>query len=145
MPPLTSPNLPLLVAAALNVAAALAHFACLALGPRAFQWLGAGEPIVRMSAAGHWYPPFIAVVIGVVLSIWALYALSGAGLIAPLPFLRIVLAGITAIYLLRALAFPLLKPAFPGNSQLFWLVSSGICLVMGLTHLVGLVQVWGRT
>lgn len=73
---------------------------------------------------------------------WTLYALSGAGVIFPLPYLRPALVGITGVYLLRALAFPLLKPAFPDNSTAFWLVTSAVCLVIGLTHLVGLIQVW---
>ena len=97
-----------------------------------------------MAEAGHWYPNFIAFVIGVMLSVWAVYALSGAGLLMQLPFVRLVLSAITGIYLLRALAFPLLKPAFPGNSDMFWLVTSGICLVIGLIHLVGLRQVWNQ-
>ena len=138
-------NLPLLFGAALSFAAALLHFACILWGAGGFRFLGAGEPIVGMAAAGHWYPPFIAFVIGAVLSVWGVYALSGAGLVPALPYVRVVLVGITAVYLLRALAFPLLKPAFPENSMAFWLITSAICLVMGLTHLVGLIQVWQRT
>lgn len=57
-----------------------------------------------------------------------------------MPYLRPVLTGITAVYVLRALAFPLLKPVFPGNSTTFWLLSSLICLLVGLVHLVGLIQ-----
>lgn len=98
--------------------------------------------MASLSEAGHWYPSAIAFVIGVVLSLWALYALSGAGVVRPLPCLRLVLAGITSIYLLRALAFPLLRTAFPGNSTTFWLLTSALCLVIGLTHLLGLVQIW---
>lgn len=138
-------NTPLLFGAALSFMAALLHFACIPWGANGFRFLGAGEPIVSMSAEGHWYPPFIAFVIGTILTVWAIYALSGAGRIAPLPYLRLVLSGITAIYLIRALAFPLLKPAFPDNSMTFWLVTSGICLVIGMAHLIGLFQVWHRT
>lgn len=61
-----------------------------------------------------------------------------------LPYMRLVLGTITCIYLLRAILFPLLKPAFPGNSNAFWLVSSGICLLIGAFHLIGLRQVWDR-
>ena len=134
----------LLVGAALSLVAAILHFACIFWGTNGFRFLGAGEPIVSMSAAGHWYPPFIAFVIGTVLTVWAFYALSGAGVISPLPLLRVVLVGITAVYLLRATAFPLLKPIFPGNSTTFWLVTSGISLLIGLAHLTGLIQVWRR-
>lgn len=138
-------NLSLLLAAVLSFIAALLHFACIPWGASGFRFLGAGEPIVSMSAAGHWYPSLVAFVIGAILSVWTIYALSGAGLIPPLPYLRLVLIGITAVYLLRAVAFPLLKPAFPGNSTTFWLITSAICLVIGIAHLVGLIQVWQRT
>jgi len=82
--------------------------------------------------------------IGSILSVWASYALSAAGFLRPLPFLKPVLVFITAIYILRAVAFPLLKPAFPGNSQTFWLISSAICLLVGVVHLVGVIQAWGH-
>lgn len=142
---MSSYNIPLLIGAALSLFAAILHFSCIFWGANGFRFLGAGEPIVSMSAAGHWYPPFIAFVIGAVLATWALYALSGAGVISPLPYLRVALVGITVVYLLRAVAVPLLKPVFPDNSTAFWLVTSVICFVIGLAHLVGLVQVWQRT
>ena len=138
-------NIPLLLGATLSFFAAIMHFACIPWGTNGFRVLGAGERMVNMSAAGHWFPPLVAFVIGTVLLVWSVYAFSGAGIIAPLPYLRPVLIGITAVYLLRAVAFPVLKPAFPGNSTMFWLVSSAICLVIGLTHLIGIVQVWHRT
>jgi hypothetical protein len=97
-----------------------------------------------MAEKGHWYANFIAFAIGALLAVWAVYALSGAGLLMRLPFVRLVLSVITGIYLLRAVAFPLLKPAFPENSGTFWIVTSGICLVIGLVHLAGLRQVWGQ-
>ncbi len=138
-------NIPLLFGATFSFTAAALHFACIVWGANGFRLLGAGEPIVSMSAAGHWYPPVIAFVIGVVLSGWGIYALSGSGVIAPLPYLRQTLAVIAIIYLVRALAFPLLKPLFPGNSDTFWIVTSTICMIIGLTYLVGLAQLWQRT
>ena len=134
----------LVLGAALSAIAAALHFACIFWGAPGFRFLGAGEPIAQMAERGHWYPSFIAFVIGALLMVWATYALSGAGLLVKLPFVRLVLSTITGIYLLRALVFPLLKPAFPGNSDTFWMVTSGICLVIGLIHLVGLRQVWSQ-
>ncbi|MBT0963389.1 hypothetical protein I8J34_19570 [Denitromonas sp. IR12] len=134
----------LVMGAALSQIAAVLHFSCIFWGANGFRLLGAGEPIVALAAVGHWYPRLVAFAVGVLLSVWALYALSGAGVIWPLPYVRGVLICITAIYLIRALAFPLIQPAFPGNSAAFWVVSSTICLVIGLVHLVGLVQVWQR-
>jgi len=141
---LSSGSVFLLVSASLSLAAAVLHFACIPWGANGYRILGAGEPIVTWAAQGHWYPPLVAFFIGSVLSVWASYALSAAGFLRPLPFLKPVLVFITAIYILRAVAFPLLKPAFPGNSQTFWLISSAICLLVGVVHLVGIIQAWGH-
>ncbi len=134
----------MLFAAVLSAVAAALHFACIFWGAAGFRLLGAGEPIAQMAERGHWYPGFIAFVIGTLLAVCAAYALAGAGLLMQLPFARLVLSAITGVYLLRALAFPLLKPLFPGNSDTFWMVTSGICLVIGLLHWVGLRQVWSQ-
>ena len=84
----------------------------------------------------------MAIFIAGVLSVWGLYAWSGAGVIRRLPFLRLGLIIITAIYLLRGLLFSPMQAYFPGNSATFWYVSSAICLAIGILHLIGLFQVW---
>jgi hypothetical protein len=138
----SSTNTFLLVASALSAGAALMHFACIFLGAACFRYLGAGDRFVRMANQGHWYPRFVAFMVGALLSLWSLYALSGAGAIPRLPFVVVVLIAITMVYLLRAVSFPILRPVITGNSDTFWYVSSLISLVIGLLHLVGLVQVW---
>ena len=72
---------------------------------------------------------------------WSAYALSGAGVIDPLPLLRPALCVITLVYLLRGLLGPFVL-AGTGRSTRFIMISSGICVVYGLVHLVGLAQVW---
>ena len=135
-------NLFLIAGAALSAIAALLHFACIFLGAPAFRTLGAGEKLARMAERGHWYPALVAFGIGVALSVCAAYALSAAGLLPRFPLLRTVLSLFAATLLLRAIAFPLLRPVFPENSTTFWLVSSAACLSMGLVHAVWLSQVW---
>jgi len=134
-------NLLLITGSIFSMTAALLHFARIFVGAPMFRFLGAGNPVVQMAAKGHWYPIFVAVAVGALLSVWSLYALSGAGVMAQLPYVRTALSVITSIYLLKAVAFPLLKPTFPGNCDTFWLVSSIICLVIGLVHFSGLMQV----
>lgn len=95
-----------------------------------------------MAERGEPYPTLMAAGIGTVLLLWALYALSGAGVVRRLPLLRTALCAITAVYLLRGIAFIPLQPLFPGNSLTFWLVSSGICLSIGIVHAIGLRQRW---
>lgn len=134
----------LIIGAALSGTAALLHLACIALGAPWYRLMGAGERMAQMAIAGHWYPTVVTLVIAVMLGVWALYALSGAGVITRLPLLRVALCAITAAYLLRAVGFVPLMRYFPDNSMTFWLVSSGICLMIGLVHALGLWQAWPR-
>lgn len=140
----TSPNRFLVIAGILSALAALLHLGCIVFGAPWYRFLGAGDQMAQMAAAGHWYPTVAALIIAAILSVWSLYAFSGAGLIGKLPLLRLALCTITGVYLLRGVAFVFLMPYFPGNSFTFWAVSSAICLVFGIVHLIGLRQVWPR-
>lgn len=132
-----------LIAAALSSAiAALAHVGCIIFGGDWYRFFGAGEQMARMAEAGHWYPTVLTSGIVVVLTIWSLYGLSGAGVIKRLPFLRLVLCLIAGIFLMRSMFFIAILPMFPGNSLTFWLVSSSICLVIGILYAVGTYQRW---
>lgn len=132
----------LIIGGALSTAAAVAHLVCILLGPAAYRFMGAGEKMARAVEAKRLLPTLVTLVIAAVLFAWAAYAFSGAGVIGHLPFAKVVLPAICVVYLGRALAFPLLKPQFPENSQTFWLVSSGICLVIGLVHVYGVFLQW---
>jgi hypothetical protein len=136
------PNRFLLAGATLSALAALAHLGCIAFGGPWYRFFGAGERMAQLAEAGHWLPTAMTVSIAAVLSTWAAYALSGAGVIRRLPLLRVVLCAITAVYLVRGLGFVALMPRFPGNSLAFWIVSSAICLGVGLVHLFGVRQAW---
>lgn len=130
----------LMIGGTLSAIAALAHLACIALGPSAYRFMGAGERMARAVEAGKRKPALITLAIASILLLWALYAFSGAGIIPRLPLTKIALALISVVYLARAVAFPLLKPAFPENSRIFWWVSSSICLVLGLLYAIGTVS-----
>lgn len=132
----------LAIGGSLSAAAALAHAACIVVGAPAYRFMGAGEKMARAAEARKLQPMLVTLAITGVLFVWAAYAFSGAGAIGRLPFTKLALSAICAVYLGRAVAFSLLKPAFPENSPAFWLVSSGICLAIGLLHLYGLIAQW---
>jgi hypothetical protein len=132
----------LVLGGTLSAAAAVAHLACIALGPPAYRFMGAGERMARAVESGSVRPTLITLAIATVLLIWALYAFSGARLIGRLPVTGPALTAISVVYLARALGFPLLRPMFPENSTTFWLVSSGICLVLGSLYAAGAITVW---
>ena len=97
--------------------------------------------MAELAELGSWRPTLITLTITAILSLWALYAASGAGIMVKLPLLRPVLCAITSVYLLRGLAgFALISPL--GRSPAFWLWSSAICLAIGAVHFIGVVQSW---
>jgi len=137
-------NLLLVIGAAMSAVAALLHAGCIIFGASWYRFFGAGERMAQMASAGSWYPTVVTSFIAAMLFAWSLYALSGAGVLPKLPLLRAALCAITAIYLLRGVAVLPLVFFSLGRSTAFWWWSSAICLVIGLTHLVGLKQVWER-
>ena len=128
----------------MSALAALLHLGCIVFGAPWYRFLGAGERMAQMDLVGHWYPTAFTLVITTVLVVWSLYAFSGAGVVRKLPFTRVALCAITGVYLLRGIAFAPLMAYFPDNSTTFWVVSSGICLLIGVVHFIGLRQVWSR-
>src|SRR5690242_4034431 len=136
------PNHFLLAAAACSGIAALLHLGCIVFGAPWYRFFGAGERMAQLAEAGNRYPAYVSLFIAAVLTAWALYALSGAGMLPRLPFVRAVLCAITAIYLMRGLAVLPLLLFTRGRSTAFWWWSSAICLAIGALHLLGLRQAW---
>ncbi len=136
----------------LTGAASLLHIGMIIGGPEWFRFFGAGEQMARMVARGFLYPTVLTLGIAAVLAVWALYALSGAGVIRRLPLLRVVLAAIAAVYLVRGiLGVPLvILVDDPYLNELrakmtFMIVSSAICIVLGLCYAAGAAAVWARS
>jgi len=127
----------LYLAALLTFCAALLHFVCVFWGANGFRFLGAGKTIVQMVERGHWYPNFTAIAVGLILTVCSIYAFLAAKGIQILPFTTLILTLVAVVFLIRGLAFPLLKSKFAGNSDLFWYVSSAFCLILGALYAVG--------
>lgn len=134
----------LLAAAICCFAAALAHVGCIVFGGDWYRFFGAGEQMARMAEQGLWYPTIVTSVIVLILFIWALYGLSGSGVIKRLPLTRLALVLIAGIFILRGVSFVALMPMFPENSLTFWLISSCICLFIGGLFAVGSFQQWSN-
>jgi hypothetical protein len=135
-------NVPLAVGALLSAIAALLHLGIIAGGPAWYRFFGAGERFARAAAQRRWYPTLVTLGIATVLGAWSAYALAGAGLIGTLPLLKAALVGITAVYLVRGMAYAPLVLAKGGRITPFVVWSSLICFAYGLVHLLGLVQRW---
>jgi hypothetical protein len=107
--------------------------------------------MARLAARGSAYPAVVTTGIAVVLGAWALYALSGAGVVRRLPRLRLALVLIAAIYLTRGVfGVPLvLLVDDPYAAELrarmtFMVVTSAICIALGLCYAVGAASAWRR-
>ena len=134
----------LLFGGLLSGLAALLHIAIIIGGPQWYRFFGAGEELASMAEKGSWYPAVLTFGIAVVLLLWALYAFSGAGLIRRFPLLKVGLVVISAIYLIRGLAF---IPAYIVKPEIvddFLIWSSLICLVYGFSYAIGTRQVWAK-
>lgn len=133
----------LLASAASSAIAALLHIGCIGFGAPWYRFFGAGERMAQLAAAGSPVPARFALGIAAVLTLWAAYALSGAGVIARLPLLRAALCAIVGIYLARGAAGLVLAAVAPGERGVgFWIWSSLICLAIGALHLAGTRQAW---
>jgi hypothetical protein len=138
------PNSALIVGAALSASAVLMHLCVIVGGASWYRFFGAGERMARAASARRAYPAIVTGAIALVLLGWVAYALSGAGVLAPLPLLKPVLCAITGIYLLRGSVIVPIVLLAPRKANLFLLWSSAICLVFGGAHLIGLWQVWAK-
>ncbi|MES2901540.1 MAG: hypothetical protein V4723_17555 [Pseudomonadota bacterium] len=131
-----------MLGALLSACAALLHVGCIVFGARWYRFFGAGEKMARMAQAGNPRAALITSGIVILLSVWAWYALSGAGLVGPMPLLRTGLTVIASVYVLRGLVLiPILIFARPLATP-FWWWSSAICLAFGLIHIQGLRSLW---
>lgn len=140
----SSYNLALILGAGLSAIAALLHVAIVFGGAPWYRFFGAGEKFAQAALKGHGWHDVLTLGIAVVLGVWAAYAFSGAGagLGLKLPWLKEVLWLITAAYLLRGIGgFGLLVTRPTGHSVPFIVVSSLICLAIGVVHWVGIWQI----
>ena len=134
----------LIIGAICSGVAALAHLGCIIFGGDWYRFFGAGEQMAKMAEDGHWYPTVVTSIIVLILSLWTLYGLSGSKVIFRLPLLKLGLIVISLIYLVRGVAFVAIMPMLPENSLIFWVVSSGICLFIGILYSVGTCQSWSK-
>lgn len=136
----------LFLAGVASCAGALLHIAILFGGPDWYALFGAPSGMVDMARAGNFRAPLSCLIIAAILLVFAVYAFSGAGIIRRLLFLRLGLASIAAVLLLRGLLFVPLILWHPQalaricncrEVDAFIVVTSALCLVMGVAYALG--------
>lgn len=125
------------------VIGAILHIAILFGGPDWYAFFGAPDGLVRMARSGNLRAPISCLIITGILSVFAAYAFSAAGLIKRLPLLRVISGLIGTVLIMRGLVFiPLIlwKPEVLSgicdcrNIDMFIVVTSLICLAMGIGY-----------
>lgn len=119
---------------------ALLHVVVLVGGPRWIAFVGAPPAVVRSAEDGTLLAPVGALGIAILLTTWAMYAFSAAGMLRPLPFAKLVLGAVAAIFLIRgAIILPLLgRIDWNAPAQLFSVGSSLFIFALGCAYALGL-------
>jgi hypothetical protein len=132
----------MLISSVCSLLAALLHVYVIVKGPWAYRFFGAGETLATMAERGSWLPGLLTAGITVVFLVFAAYFAAGAGVVPSLPYMRVALIGIAAVYTLRG---ALLLPVWLSGTRIsafdFW--SSLVSLGIGLLHCAA-VALWLR-
>lgn len=133
----------MLISAGCSALVALLHIYVIVKGPRAYRFFGAGETLTGMAERGSWVPDLLTAGITLVFLVFAAYFAAGAGVIPLLPYMRLALIGIAAIYTLRG---ALLVPVWLSGTRVsaFDVWSSLVSLGIGLIHCAAVALWWNR-
>jgi hypothetical protein len=104
--------------------------------------MGAGEGMARLAEIGSPKPALMTLGIAAMLSVWAAYAFSGAGILPRLPLLKPALIAICGIYAVRAASLPLMLTHLSDRTSTFLYWSSAVVLVFAIVHGVGIWLNW---
>jgi hypothetical protein len=125
------------MAGAIAVLGALVHVAAILGGPAWYAWFDAPPFVVESARRGTWLAPVSAAAIAALMALCAAYAFSAAGAIRRLPLLRLMLGGMAAVCLLRALVVWPLLATHPELRNLFTVVASLVWGLAGAGFAVG--------
>ena len=139
------PTLSLMIAGSLSLVVALGHLAfAFVSGPAGYRYFGEGE-LARLSEAGSPVPPLLTLGAAVLFGLAGLYGIAGAGAIRALPYQRMALLVVSAVYVTRGL---LVIPqaialwSAPGSVFPRQIVFSIVSLAIGAFYVIGTIGRW---
>lgn len=134
----------LAVGAGLNFAIAALHLGIIIGGVPAYLYFGAAN-MAAMVDAGSRVPALLTLLFTLLFIGFGLYALSGAGIIHPLPLATLVLVFIGCIYTFRGLTvvFDIIRLIRGAGYPFRQTVFSAIALAIGLLYLIGTARQLG--
>ena len=132
----------LLAGGTFSVAFAIFQITCIWWSKELLQWFGGPVPLMEQH---FWQYVGLCVGFGVLAAAMGAYALSGAGAIRRIPFLRTGVIVVSVIYMLRGILAILQVPMVMRNPDLTrYLWFSIIALAVGVVHVIGLMQLYRR-
>jgi hypothetical protein len=126
-----------LLAAGIAAFGSAIHLAAIVGGPPWYAYFNAPPSVVASARDGTWLAPVSAAMIAGLMALCALYACSAVRLIRRLPFLRLALASMAAVCLVRSLALIPLSFKYPELINTFEVVASIIWATAGVGFAVG--------
>src|SRR5262249_25644298 len=122
----------------------LLNLAMIPVGVDAYDFFTAPARMIELARRGSPLPALLTLIVASVFTVFGFYALSGAGRAPRLPQLRIVLIGISGIYLLRGLVVVPELLVFLTTSDIppRALVFSFVSLTIGIVFTIGTALRW---
>lgn len=127
------------LAAAISVFGVLIHVAAIIGGPSWYQFFGAPPQIVDSARAGTLLAPISTTCIALLMGVCAAYAYSALGLLRRLPLMGIMLAGMAAVCILRALVLVPVAFINPQLINLFEIIAAVIWGMAGIGFAAGFI------
>lgn len=134
----------LTLAATLSLLVAMLHLVVIVMGVDAYDFFTAPARMLELARSGSPLPALATLLVAAVFAVFGMYALSAAGRAPRLPQRRIILIGISGIYLLRGLIVvpQLLMYMNTSDVPLRALIFSLISLAIGIVYTVGTALRW---
>lgn len=130
------------LAGAIAMVGAAIHVAAIFGGVEWFVFFNAPSPVVASARAGTWLAPVSTSVIAALMALCGAYAYAALGLIRRLPLLRLMLAGMAAVCLLRALVLLPLAVTHPELRNMFEYVAAVLWGLAGAGFLTACLPSW---
>jgi hypothetical protein len=125
------------LSAAIAIIGSLIHVAAIPAGPAWYAYFGAPPGVVASARDGTWPAPAGALVIALLMATCAWYACAALGTVRRPPLLRMGLATMAAICLVRALLLPPLAVTHPELRNTFEVVAAILWGLAGLGFALG--------
>lgn len=127
-----------------SFAIALLHLGMIPVGEPAYEYFTAPQRLVALAHEGSFVPALVTFAVAMAFGAFGVFALLGARRDRS-SALRILLVGVTGIYLLRGLLIvPELVVVQHAGYPPRMLVFSAVALLVGALHVAGLARAWWR-